>query len=117
MHYYKHLSILAGVQRVKDSGGKYALLMETVKAEYITATNCDLITYGESLSSLGWVYLLRFTSVIYLTLLLCHCILFDAELFLDFQTSQNDDLVHLQKCYACEKLLGSPEEVESEKKE
>ncbi|BFZ08776.1 hypothetical protein BsWGS_11815 [Bradybaena similaris] len=43
-----------GVQRVKDSGGKYALLMETVKAEYITATNCDLITYGESLSSLGY---------------------------------------------------------------
>ncbi|CAG5130827.1 unnamed protein product, partial [Candidula unifasciata] len=43
-----------GVQRVKDSGGKYALIMETAKAEYITATNCDLITYGESLASLGY---------------------------------------------------------------
>ncbi|KAH9490633.1 Glutamate receptor 1, partial [Bulinus truncatus] len=45
-----------GVQRVKDSSGKYALLMETVKAEYIAATHCDLITYGEKLSSLGYTF-------------------------------------------------------------
>ncbi|XP_059143228.1 glutamate receptor U1-like [Physella acuta] len=45
-----------GIQRVKDSGGKYAMLMETVKADYITATNCDLITYGEKISPFGYSF-------------------------------------------------------------
>ncbi|CAL1529379.1 unnamed protein product [Lymnaea stagnalis] len=45
-----------GIQRVKDSGGKYALLLETIKADYVTATNCDLITYGEKLASFGYTF-------------------------------------------------------------
>nr|KAI8735549.1 glutamate receptor 2-like [Biomphalaria glabrata] len=45
-----------GVQRVKDSGGKYVLLMETVKADYVAATNCDVIPYGETLSTFGYSF-------------------------------------------------------------
>ncbi|XP_005090908.2 glutamate receptor [Aplysia californica] len=35
-----------GIQRVKDSGGKYALLIGSVKADYIESRHCDLVTYG-----------------------------------------------------------------------
>ncbi|KAK7486540.1 hypothetical protein BaRGS_00022206, partial [Batillaria attramentaria] len=38
-----------GLERMRDSQGKFALLLPSYTAEYLALRNCDLITYGNSL--------------------------------------------------------------------
>ena len=44
----------AGVQRVLDSDGQYAFLMESNSIQYQTERNCDLIQVGKLLDSKGY---------------------------------------------------------------
>ena len=44
----------AGVQRVLDSDGSYAFLMESNSIQYQTERNCDLIQVGKLLDSKGY---------------------------------------------------------------
>ena len=79
----------AGVQRVLDSDGQYAFLMESNSIQYQTERNCDLIQVGKLLDSKG--YGIAFTPgktwlcymVISESMLLMIFVLFLASLFLD----------------------------------
>ena len=44
----------AGVQRVLDSDGQYAFLMESNSIQYQTERNCDLVQVGKLLDSKGY---------------------------------------------------------------
>ena len=79
----------AGVQRVLDSDGQYAFLMESNSIQYQTERNCDLIQVGKLLDSKG--YGIAFTPgktwlcymVISESMLLMIFVLFLASLFID----------------------------------
>ena len=47
-------SNFAGVQRVRDSDGQYAFLMESNSIQYQIERNCDLIQVGKLLDSKGY---------------------------------------------------------------
>ena len=51
-HYVQ--STTHGVEKVRESKGKYAFLMESAVAEYFTSRHCDLATVGGLLNSKGY---------------------------------------------------------------
>ncbi|KAK3780047.1 hypothetical protein RRG08_061816 [Elysia crispata] len=42
-----------GIQQVRDSGGDYVFLMNSVKADYVAGTNCDLMEHGPLIAQYG----------------------------------------------------------------
>nr|KAG5704304.1 hypothetical protein BaRGS_012613 [Batillaria attramentaria] len=45
-----------GLERMRDSQGKFALLLPSYTAEYLALRNCDLITYGNSLDPISYAF-------------------------------------------------------------
>ncbi|GFO42812.1 glutamate receptor 2 [Plakobranchus ocellatus] len=45
-----------GIQQVKDTGGDYVFLMDAWRADYATATNCDLMLHGPTIAQYGFSF-------------------------------------------------------------
>ena len=45
-----------GLQRMRESHGKFALLMPTYKARHLASRHCDLITYGHGLGMINYAF-------------------------------------------------------------
>lgn len=43
-----------GLSRVRESNGKFGLLLPAVKADYLASQNCDLVSFGGGLGSLTY---------------------------------------------------------------
>ena len=49
-------SLSDGLDRMRHTNGKFALLMPTYKARYLASHHCDLITYGHGLGMVNYAF-------------------------------------------------------------